>query len=156
MNQCEKRVCKLYTMLLLVLYAHISLNTHFSFCVCIYFKHKQRQYAPQRLSWTRLVPISICMHKVKSRETSNRKYLSKTILACRERQAKKTSNKEGLCDSVHIEKQQTPPVYSSSVTTALSSVTLHTYRNLTGSSHFHEYARGRVDRSSSNEIACYS
>jgi len=30
------------------------------------------------------------MHKVVSRETSNRKYLSKTILACRERQAKKT------------------------------------------------------------------
>jgi len=51
MNQCEKRVCTLYTMLLLVLYAHICLNTHFSFCVCIYFKHKQRQYAPQRLSW---------------------------------------------------------------------------------------------------------
>jgi len=113
MNQCEKCVCKLYTMILLVLYAHICLNTHFSFCVCIYFKHKQRQYAPQRLSWnnsrsdyasrkcsvvyviisespeTRLAPISIRMHKVESRETSNRKYLSKTILACRERQAKK-------------------------------------------------------------------
>ena len=28
------------------------------------------------------------MHKIESRETSNRKYLSKTILACRERQAK--------------------------------------------------------------------
>ena len=50
MNQCEKRVCKLYTMLLLVLYAHICFNTHFPFCVCIYLKHKQRQYAPQRLS----------------------------------------------------------------------------------------------------------
>jgi len=30
------------------------------------------------------------MHKIESRETSDRKYLSKTILACRERQAKKT------------------------------------------------------------------
>jgi len=29
------------------------------------------------------------MHKIESRETSNRKYLSKTILACRSRQAKK-------------------------------------------------------------------
>jgi len=28
------------------------------------------------------------MHKIESRETSNRKYLSKTILACRKRQAK--------------------------------------------------------------------
>jgi len=50
MNQCEKRVCKLYTKLLLVLYAHICFNTHFPFCVCIYLKHKHRQYAPQRLS----------------------------------------------------------------------------------------------------------
>ena len=40
---------------------------------------------------TRLVPISIRMHKVESRETSNQKYLSKTILACRERQAKNTN-----------------------------------------------------------------
>ena len=42
----------------------------------------------------RLVPISIraiSMHKIESRESSNRKYLSKTILACRERQAKKGS-----------------------------------------------------------------
>jgi len=41
---------------------------------------------------TRLVPISIraiSMHKKESREISNRKYLSKTILACRSRQAKK-------------------------------------------------------------------
>ena len=41
---------------------------------------------------TRLVPISIwaiSMHKIESRENSNRKYHSKTILACRERQAKK-------------------------------------------------------------------
>ena len=41
---------------------------------------------------TRLVPISIwaiSMHKIESREILNRKYLSKTILACRERQAKK-------------------------------------------------------------------
>jgi len=30
------------------------------------------------------------MHKIESRETLNRKYLSKTILACRERQAKKS------------------------------------------------------------------
>jgi len=40
---------------------------------------------------TRLVPISIRainMHKIESREISNRKYLSKTILACRKRQAK--------------------------------------------------------------------
>ena len=40
---------------------------------------------------TRLVPISIraiSMHKIESRESSNRKYLSKTILACCERQAK--------------------------------------------------------------------
>jgi len=29
------------------------------------------------------------MHKIESREISNRKYLSKTILACRERHAKK-------------------------------------------------------------------
>jgi len=29
------------------------------------------------------------MHKIESREISNRKYLSKTILACRERQANK-------------------------------------------------------------------
>ena len=36
-----------------------------------------------------MVPISIRMHKIESRDTSNRKYLSKTILACRERQAKK-------------------------------------------------------------------
>jgi len=43
---------------------------------------------------TRLVPISIraiSMHKIESREISNRKYLSKTILACGEMQAK---NKE--------------------------------------------------------------
>jgi len=33
------------------------------------------------------------MHKVESGETSNRKYLSKTILACRERQAKKKAGK---------------------------------------------------------------
>ena len=42
---------------------------------------------------TRLIPISvraISMHKTESRETSNRKYLSKTILACRERQANNT------------------------------------------------------------------
>jgi len=32
-------------------------------------------------------PILHSMHKIESRETSNRKYLSKTILACRERQA---------------------------------------------------------------------
>jgi len=41
---------------------------------------------------TRLVPISIraiSMHKIESGEISNRKYLSKTILACRELQAKK-------------------------------------------------------------------
>jgi len=30
------------------------------------------------------------MHKIESREISNRKYLSKTILACRSRQAKNT------------------------------------------------------------------
>jgi len=40
-----------------------------------------------------MVPISIRMHKIESRETSNRKYLSKTILACRERQAKKKAGK---------------------------------------------------------------
>ena len=33
-------------------------------------------------------PILHSMHKIESRETSNRKYLSKTILACREQQAK--------------------------------------------------------------------
>jgi len=41
---------------------------------------------------TRLVSISvraISMHRTESRDISNRKYLSKTILACRERQAKK-------------------------------------------------------------------
>jgi len=40
----------------------------------------------------RLVSISIraiSMHKIESREISNWKYLSKTILACRERQANK-------------------------------------------------------------------
>ena len=40
---------------------------------------------------TRLVTISIraiSMHKIESREISNRTYLSKTILACREQQAK--------------------------------------------------------------------
>ena len=40
---------------------------------------------------TQLVPISIreiSMLKIESRDISNRKYLSKTILACRERQAK--------------------------------------------------------------------
>ena len=41
---------------------------------------------------TRLVPIfirEISMHKIESREISNRKYLSKTILAYRARQANK-------------------------------------------------------------------
>jgi len=33
------------------------------------------------------------MHKIQSREISNRKYLSKTILACRERQANKNKLK---------------------------------------------------------------
>jgi len=33
------------------------------------------------------------MHKIESREIPNRKYLSKTILACRERQAKKSNIK---------------------------------------------------------------
>ena len=40
---------------------------------------------------TRLVSISVranSMHRTESRDISNRKYLSKTILACRERQAK--------------------------------------------------------------------
>ena len=32
------------------------------------------------------------MQQVESRETSNRKYFSKTILACRERQAKNASD----------------------------------------------------------------
>jgi len=41
-----------------------------------------------------MVPLSIRMHKLESRETSNRKYLSKTILACRERQAKKENSHE--------------------------------------------------------------
>ena len=39
---------------------------------------------------TRLVLISVAciqLNKIESRETSNRKYLSKSILACRERQA---------------------------------------------------------------------
>jgi len=35
-----------------------------------------------------MVPISIRMHRIESMETSNRKYLSKTILACRELRAK--------------------------------------------------------------------
>jgi len=46
---------------------------------------------------TRLVPISIpaiSMHKIESRDISNREYLSKTILACRERQAKNHKNKK--------------------------------------------------------------
>jgi len=41
---------------------------------------------------TRLVPISIraiSINKIESRDISNRKYFSKTILACREQQAKK-------------------------------------------------------------------
>jgi len=45
---------------------------------------------------TRLVSISvraISMHRTESRDISNRKYLSKTILACRERQAKKKAGK---------------------------------------------------------------
>jgi len=40
---------------------------------------------------TRMVPISIRMHKIESRKTSNRKYLSKTILACRERASQKVT-----------------------------------------------------------------
>ena len=35
------------------------------------------------------IKISICMHIIESRETSNRKYLSKTMMAFRERQANK-------------------------------------------------------------------
>ena len=44
---------------------------------------------------TRLVPISIraiSMHKIESMECSNRKYLFKTILACRERQFNNLQN----------------------------------------------------------------
>ena len=53
---------------------------------------------------TRLVPFSIraiSMHIIESRGISNRKYLSKTILACRERQAKNTFRKcPSLYDSI--------------------------------------------------------
>jgi len=45
-----------------------------------------------------MVPISIrafSMHKIESKDISNRKYLSKTILACRSRQSKK-QNKNTL------------------------------------------------------------
>ena len=59
MNQCEKRVCKLYTIIMWVLYTHICFNTHFPFCVCIYLKHKHRQYAPQRLSRNNSVQVML-------------------------------------------------------------------------------------------------
>ena len=53
---------------------------------------------------TRLVPFSIraiSMHIIESRGITNRKYLSKTILACRERQAKNTFRKcPSLYDSI--------------------------------------------------------
>jgi len=51
---------------------------------------------------TRWVSISIraiSMHKIESREISNRIYLSKTILACRERQANKTRISHCLSDA---------------------------------------------------------
>jgi len=40
------------------------------------------------------------MHKTESRDISNRKYLSKTILACRERQAKNLPSIETFKESL--------------------------------------------------------
>jgi len=42
------------------------------------------------------------MHKIERREISNRKYLSKTILACRERQANKEKTHQGDIADVKV------------------------------------------------------
>jgi len=42
------------------------------------------------------------MHKIESREISNRKYLPKTILACRERQAYNWKNKHSASDKTDL------------------------------------------------------
>jgi len=41
------------------------------------------------------------MHKIESRDFTNRKYLSKTILACRERQAKKYRKMLQMWETMH-------------------------------------------------------
>jgi len=64
------------------------------------------------------------MHKIESRDISNRKSLSKTILACRERQAKKmVLKKHGLLEANNklgfIIKDATPLMHRSRLTGAL-------------------------------------
>jgi len=48
------------------------------------------------------------MHKIESREISNRKYLSKTILACRERKASKKVTDKHFFEKVRISAKMSP------------------------------------------------
>jgi len=80
---------------------HRTIFKNFLLCVVTY-----RTGAGRRL---------ISMHKIESREISKRKYLSKTILACRERQANKRQLKFGkprfLFTKTHIPKTKTHIFY---------------------------------------------